>query len=144
MAVNLRAEVDLVKALLPALRAAGPGSAVVGIASIEALVGHGSITAYTSSKHGLLGLTRSLSHKLGPEGLRVNCVCPGYVETPMLARALTMPGARDRMEGQVSLKRLATPEDIAMAVRFLLSTQAAYVNGVALTVDGGWTASGGQ
>ena len=92
--VNLRAEATLVRAFLPALREAQPGSAIVGIASIEGLIGHGAIPAYTASKHGVIGLTRALAHALGSERIRVNAVCPGYIETPMFAPALSMPGAR--------------------------------------------------
>jgi NAD(P)-dependent dehydrogenase (short-subunit alcohol dehydrogenase family) len=144
LTVNLRAQVDVVRALLPAMRAAMPGSAIVGIASIEALIGEGSIPSYVASKHGVLGLTRSLAHRFGPEGIRINCVCPGYVDTPMLAGALSIDGYRDRLQERVPMRRLAEPEDIARAVRFLLSAEASYISGVPLTVDGGTTAGGGQ
>jgi NAD(P)-dependent dehydrogenase (short-subunit alcohol dehydrogenase family) len=143
LAINLRAEGDIVNALLPALRAAGPGSAIVGISSIEGLIGHGGIPSYTASKHGLIGLTRSLAHRLGTEGIRVNAVCPGFVQTPMLQPALD-GGAGDSMVTTVPLGRLAQPEEIARVVRFLLSDEASYVNGSAIVVDGGVTASGGQ
>lgn len=144
IAINLRAHGYLVNALLPALRAAGPGSAIVGIASIEGIIGHGGIPSYTASKHGLIGLTRSLAHRLGPEGIRANAVCPGYVDTPMLALAITTPEARAAFERIVPLGRLARPADVARVVRFLLSDEAAYVNGAAVVVDGGVTAVGGQ
>lgn len=144
IAVNLRAHGYLVNALLPALRAAGSGSAIVGIASIEGIIGHGGIPSYTASKHGLIGLTRSLAHRLGPEGIRANAVCPGYVDTPMLALAITTPEARAAFERVVPLGRLAQPEDVARVVRFLLSDEAGYVNGSAVVVDGGVTAVGGQ
>jgi NAD(P)-dependent dehydrogenase (short-subunit alcohol dehydrogenase family) len=142
LAVNLRAEGDIVRLLLPAFRSAGAGAAIVGIASIEGLVGHGAIPSYTASKHGLIGLTRSFAHRLGPEGIRVNAVCPGYVETPMLAPTLT--SSRQRMEDAVPLRRLAQPADIARVVRFLLSDEASYIHGAAIVVDGGMTAAGGQ
>ncbi len=145
LAINLRAEADIVVALLPALRAAGPGAAVVGISSIEGLIGHGGIPSYTASKHGLIGLTRSLAHRLGPDGIRFNAVCPGFVETPMFLPAIeARPEARARYEAKVPLGRLAQPEDIGRVVRFLLSDEAAYVNGAAIVVDGGVTAAGGQ
>jgi NAD(P)-dependent dehydrogenase (short-subunit alcohol dehydrogenase family) len=142
--INLRAEGYLVSALLPELRAANPGSAVVGIASIEGLIGHGSIPSYVASKHGLIGLTRSLAHRLGPEGIRANAVCPGYVDTPMLAPTIATPAARATFVKKVPLGRLAEPDDIARVVRFLLSAESAYVNGAAIVVDGGTTAVGGQ
>jgi NAD(P)-dependent dehydrogenase (short-subunit alcohol dehydrogenase family) len=144
LAVNLRAEGDIVNALLPALRDAMPGSAIVGIASIEGLIGHGGIPSYTASKHGLVGLTRALAHRLGPEGIRANAVCPGYIETPMLMPALQGEGARDDLESTIPMQRLAQPEEVARVVRFLLSDEASYVNGSAIVVDGGVTASGGQ
>lgn len=142
--VNLRAHGLIVSALLPALREANPGSAVVGIASIEGLIGHGGIPSYVASKHGLIGLTRSLAHRLGPEGIRANAVCPGYIETPMLSPAIEAPGARERLERTVPLGRLAQPEEVARVVRFLLSDEASYVTGAAIVVDGGVTAVGGQ
>jgi NAD(P)-dependent dehydrogenase (short-subunit alcohol dehydrogenase family) len=143
LTVNLRAHGDIVNALLPELRAHA-GSAVVGIASIEGLIGHGAIPSYTASKHGLVGLTRALAHRLGPEGIRANAVLPGYVDTPMLAPTLADPATRAGMEETVPLRRLATPEDIGRVVRFLLSDEAAYVHGAAVVVDGGMTAAGGQ
>jgi len=144
LTVNLRAHADIVRALLPSLRAAGPGSAVVGIASIEGIIGHGAIPSYTASKHGLIGLTRSLAHRLGPEGIRANAVLPGFVDTPMLAPTIADPTTRQALEDSVPLRRLARPEDIGRVVRFLLSDDAAYVHGAAIVVDGGMTAVGGQ
>jgi len=139
--VNLRAGALLVRALLPALRRAAPGSAVVAISSVEALVGHGALPAYCASKAGLLGLVRSLAHALGGEGIGVNAVCPGAVDTPMLAPLLAMPEARRMLEERIPIGRIARPEDVARVVRFLLSDEAAYVHGSSLVVDGGLTAT---
>jgi NAD(P)-dependent dehydrogenase (short-subunit alcohol dehydrogenase family) len=138
--VNLRAEALLVRALLPALLHARPGSAVVGISSVEALIGHGVLPAYCSSKAGLLGLTRSLAHALGGDGIRVNAICPGAVDTPMLAPVLAFEEGRRLLEERIPLRRIATPEEVARAVRFLLSDEASYVHGSYLVVDGGMTA----
>jgi NAD(P)-dependent dehydrogenase (short-subunit alcohol dehydrogenase family) len=144
LAVNLRAEGYLVTTLLPAMRESGPGAAIVGIASIEGLIGHGGIPSYVASKHGLIGLTRSLAHSLGPVGIRANAVCPGYVQTPMLEPAISTQEARASFVAKVPLGRLAEPADVARVVRFLLSDEAAYISGAAIVVDGGVTAVGGQ
>lgn len=138
--VNLRGQAFAVQALLPALKAANPGSAVVGIASVEAIVGNGMVPAYCSSKSGVLGLTRSLCQRLGIDGIRVNAVCPGAVDTPMLAPLLNIPDARRRMEDRIPLRRVADPADIAAVIRFLLSDEARYVHGASIVVDGGMTA----
>lgn len=138
--VNLRAEALLVRALLPELRAAGPGSAIVGLSSIEAIVANGAIPAYCASKAGLLGLTRSLAQGLAHEGIRVNAVCPGYVNTPMTKPHLSIsPEVRAQFEQHVPLGRIAAPEEIARVVRFLLSDEASYVTGAEVVVDGGIT-----
>ena len=144
LGVNLRAAAVVVSALLPRFRAAGPGAAIVGISSIEGLIGHGFIPSYVASKHGLIGLMRSLAHRLGPDGIRANAVCPGYVETPMLAPTIATPEARASFEQKIPIGRLAQPDDVARVVRFLLSEEAAYVDGAAIVVDGGVTAVGGQ
>jgi NAD(P)-dependent dehydrogenase (short-subunit alcohol dehydrogenase family) len=141
--VNLRAFALLVPALLPALRETAAGSAhdaaIVGIASIEAIVGDGRIPAYCASKAGLLGLVRSFAVGLASEGIRVNAVCPGYVDTPMTAPIMTAPEMRSRLERRVPLGRVAAPEEIGRVVRFLLSPDASYVTGAELVVDGGLT-----
>ena len=137
--VNLTAHARITQLLLDDLRA-NPGSAVVGIASIEAIVAHPAIPSYCSSKAGLVGLTRSMAAHLGPEGIRVNAVCPGYIETPMLSPSFAAPGAREAMEQSSVLKRLGQPADIGRVVRFLLSDDAAFITGQAIVVDGGVTA----
>ncbi len=137
--VNLRAEALLIVALLADLRA-NAGSAVVGIASIEAIIGHGAIPAYCSSKAGLLGLTRSFADALAPDGIRVTAVCPGYIDTPMLRPSFQAPGVKEGFIASAPLKRLGQPEDIARAVRFLLSDEASFITGTHLVVDGGTTA----
>jgi NAD(P)-dependent dehydrogenase (short-subunit alcohol dehydrogenase family) len=140
--VNLRAYVLVTQALLPEIRRAGPGGSIVGIASIEALLGQPTIPAYCASKAGLLGATRSMAQHLAPEGIRVNAVCPGYVWTPMLAPALAQRGVEERIVNRTPLGRLAEPEEIGRVVRFLLSDDASYVTGIDLAVDGGLTHMG--
>jgi NAD(P)-dependent dehydrogenase (short-subunit alcohol dehydrogenase family) len=141
--INLRAAAMLTNATYPALARANPGSAIVFISSIEAFMGNTYLAAYCSSKAGLLGLTNASAHTLGPDGIRVNAVCPGAVDTPLLAPLLSMPNMREGLERRTPLGRLAEPEDIARVVRFLLSDEAAYISGTSVTVDGGMIAAGG-
>jgi NAD(P)-dependent dehydrogenase (short-subunit alcohol dehydrogenase family) len=140
--VNLRAGATITKELHPSLLEANPGSAIVYISSIEGWVGNAFLPAYCASKSGLLGLTRSACALLGPDGIRVNAICPGAVDTPLIAPLLELPGARENLITHTPLGRLAQPEDIASVVRFLLSDEAAYISGASLVVDGGMTAVG--
>jgi NAD(P)-dependent dehydrogenase (short-subunit alcohol dehydrogenase family) len=140
--VNLRAAATVTRELHPALLDANPGSAIVYVSSIEGSVGNPNLAAYCASKAGLLGLTRSVCALLGPDGIRVNSVCPGAVETPLLAPLLETSGSRERLITRTPLGRLAQPEDIAPVIRFLLSDEAAYVTGTSIVVDGGMTAVG--
>ena len=139
MAVHLRSAALLIRALVPDL-VVEAGSAVVLIASIEALISNARIPAYSAAKAGMLGLARSSAARLGARGVRVNSVCPGFIDTPMLRPALERdPNARTIYEQRVPLRRLGRPEDIARAARFLLSDDAAYVTATELVVDGGVT-----
>jgi NAD(P)-dependent dehydrogenase (short-subunit alcohol dehydrogenase family) len=134
--VNLRAHALIVQALLPSLREAA-NAAVVGISSIEGLVGSGAVPAYCASKAGLLGLTRSMADQLGREGIRVNAICPGFIETPMLQIALDVPGLKEQFAAASPLGRIGQPEDVAHAAVFLLSPKASFIHGIELVVDGG-------
>jgi NAD(P)-dependent dehydrogenase (short-subunit alcohol dehydrogenase family) len=137
--VNLRAGVMICRVLLEPFRQAGPGSAVVLISSIEGLHGSAMLTAYCASKAGVLGAMRSIAHRFAMEGFRVNAVCPGAVETPMLTPAFELPGFRQQLEERTPLQRVSTPDEIARPIRFLLSDEASFITGTYLTVDGGLT-----
>ena len=138
LGVNLRAEVFVVQALLGDLRSQ-EGAAIVGIGSIMSVVGNAAIPSYTASKHGVVGLTKSLANHLGPDGIRVNAVCPGYIETPMTAAMMDDPPSKAACVDKAPLGRVGTPTDIAKAVRFLMSDEAGFVTGTTLIVDGGVT-----
>jgi NAD(P)-dependent dehydrogenase (short-subunit alcohol dehydrogenase family) len=99
------------------------------------------LDAYQVSKAAVVSLSRSLALQLGPEGIRVNTVCPGAILTPMIEPLYTHdPARRTNMEQRTPLRRLGMPEDIANAVSFLLSEQASFITATDLVVDGGWTA----
>jgi NAD(P)-dependent dehydrogenase (short-subunit alcohol dehydrogenase family) len=141
--VNLRAAARITRLLLPALRSAGPGSALVFISSVHEFRGHGRIPAYCASKAGLGGLARSLADDLARDGIRVNCVCPGSILTKMLTVHLDqIPTLRGEVEASVALGRIGEPDEVAGVVRFLMSREASYITGQSIAVDGGMLACG--
>lgn len=137
--INLTGIFRVTRALLPSMLAAGGGS-IVNTASIAALVAGGGGTAYTASKHGVLGLTRQLAFDYGQQGIRVNAICPGAVETGM-TRQLFADGDAAVMESvnSVPAGRHAQPEELADLALFLASDDASFCHGAAFVADGGWT-----
>ena len=121
----------------------GSGS-IVNVSSVAGLLGVGDRAAYNASKHGLVGLTRTLAAEWGGRGVRANAVCPGWVKTEMDDEDQAGGGYTDRdIEGRVPMARFALPEDVARAVAFLADpAQSGFVNGHTLSVDGGWFADG--
>jgi len=121
----------------------GSGS-IVNVASVAGLLGIADRSAYNASKHGLIGLTRTLAAEWGGRGVRVNAVCPGWVKTEMDDEDQAGGGYTDAdIQGRTPMARFARPEDIARSVAFLADPQqSGYVNGHALSVDGGWFADG--
>jgi meso-butanediol dehydrogenase/(S,S)-butanediol dehydrogenase/diacetyl reductase len=140
-AVNVRSIFLACRAVIPAMLEQG-GGAIVNTASTSGLVGEAGIAAYCSSKGAVVNLTRQLAAEFGGRGIRVNCVCPGWVPTgfndPVLA-GMTDGEVQAMVEATVPAGRQGTPEEIAAAVAFLASDDAAYVHGHALVVDGGLT-----
>lgn len=140
--INLTTAAAMTHELAEDLAAAGDG-AIVYISSVEGWFGHEWLPAYCTSKSGLLGLARAAGMELAKRGVRVNCVCPGAIETPMLQPLLDFDEFRDRTISRTPLGRLGQPEDIADVIVFLLSQQARFVTGTSLIVDGGLTSIGG-
>ena len=139
--INLKGTYLVSKHVVPHLVAAGRGS-VVNLASIEGLEGLPGQAAYNASKGGVVLLTRNMAIDYGPANVRVNCLCPGYIETPMTA-VLEAPGLeaiREEFIAMHHLGRAGQPEEVAAAALFLASDDASFVSGHALVVDGGFTA----
>lgn len=126
------------RAALPALRSSGAGS-ITNLSSIYGLVGGSRAPSYAASKGGVSNLTRQLALHWAPE-VRVNCVCPGVIETPLTEVMLRDPAWVEAALTKYPLRRFGQPEEIAAAILYLASDEAAYVTGVALPVDGGYTA----
>jgi len=141
--VNLTGPFLLSQVLGRHMLAQGSG-AIVNIASVAGLRGVADRAAYNASKHGLVGLTRTLAAEWGGRGVRVNAVCPGWVKTDMddVSQSAGAYGDADITE-HVPLGRFAQPEDVAQAVAYLADpARSGFVNGVTLSVDGGWSADG--
>ena len=141
--VNLVAPFILAKAFGQIMLDAGAG-AIVNVASVAGLQGVADRTAYNASKHGLIGLTRTLAVEWGARGVRVNAVCPGWVKTEMDHKDQAGGSYTDQdITDHVPMGRFARPHDIAEAIAWLCDdTKSGFVNGVALPVDGGWTSDG--
>lgn len=137
--VNLTGVFLLAKHSIPFLRVGG--GSFVALASDAGLNGFQGFGAYCASKHAVLGLVKSLAMDHGPEGVRCNAICPGYVQTPMLDALLSELGvSREDADKAVPLGRLASVADVAALVSFLISDGGSYMNGAALSLDGGGAA----
>ena len=140
LAVNLTGVFFCMKAEIPHMLRQG-GGAIVNTASVAGITGSPGLPAYVASKHGVVGLTRAAALEYGREKIRVNCVCPGPIRTPMLGRLLTgRPEMEQRFASAEPLKRLGEPAEIGEAVAWLCSDAASYVTGHAMPVDGGYMA----
>lgn len=141
MALDLKAAWLVAREAIPHLRARGGGS-ITNIASIHATLTTDGMFPYAAAKAGLVGLTRSLALDLGPDGIRVNAVCPGYTRTALVDEwfARQAPGVEQRVLAAHPLGRIGTPADIAGLVAYLISDDAAFVTGAALAIDGGLSA----
>lgn len=140
LGVNLKGAWNAAKAAIPYLQKAGKGS-IVNVSSVQALASQQNVLAYTVSKHGLLGLTRSIAMDFAKENIRCNAVCPGTVDTPMLKWAASLDpnpqSVYDACNAMHPLGRIAEPREIGEVVAFLAHESSSFVTGAVWTVDGG-------
>jgi NAD(P)-dependent dehydrogenase (short-subunit alcohol dehydrogenase family) len=140
MRVNVTGTFLVCREALPHMPA---GAAIVNMASINSFIAWPNDTAYTTSKGALLQFTRALALEVAPRGIRVNCVCPGIIDTPLTDSFLELADDADRLrreyESVSPLNRMGTPREVAECVLFLASDESSFVTGAALVVDGGTT-----
>ena len=140
IAVNLRGMFLVAQAVARAMVADGRGGSIVNMASTNALGGEEEFADYNASKGGVLQLTRTMAVELGGSGIRVNCLCPGFIDTPLNRALGTEEDFRAYERERIPLGRRGRPEEVASAYLFLASDDASFVHGTALVVDGGQTA----
>ena len=138
VAVNITAHTHTIRAALPWLCKCESGGRIVNIASTEGLGATPSISPYTATKHAVIGLTRSLAVELGKEGITVNCICPGAINTGMTAKYADDAKAKFARR-RIPIQRYAEPEEVAHGTLSLVLPASSYINGVALPVDAGLT-----
>ena len=139
LGVNLSGTFYCCQSAARRMRETGGGS-IVNLSSVGGLIGLSHRPAYTAAKHGVVGLTKSLSRDLAPDGIRVNAICPGVIRTPLTEQYWEDESFERQLATVVPVGRSGTVDDVASAALYLASDLSAYVSGVALAVDGGWLA----
>ena len=142
LAINVSAHAHMIRTCLPHLLKAPNGGRVVNIASTEAIVATGGLSAYTASKHAVIGLTKSFAVELGRHNVTVNAVCPGPIDTAMTA-GINDEAKEKYAKRKVPLRRYGTPEEVAHMTLSLCLPASSFVNGAAIVVDGGMSVKHG-
>lgn len=141
-AVNVGSQFALAKRCVPLLRESG--GVIVNMASVRAFRGGPELAVYSASKGAIISMTRSMAHELGPFGIRVNALCPGTIDTPLLDQYAATQEDPDSfktsLDQEQPLGRIGTPEDVASAALYLGTSASEWITGITLTVDGGLTA----
>ena len=140
LSLNVRAAFLVAQAAVRAMLRAGSGGSVIHMTSQMGHVGSPNRTVYCMTKHALEGLSKAMAVELAPQGVRVNCVAPTFIETPMTAPMLADPQFRRFVLDRIPLGRTGSAEEVAAAVVFLASPASSLITGTSLLVDGGWTA----
>ena len=135
--LNIRAMFTVAQAVAAGMVEAGRGGSIVNLSSINGHVAGANRSAYTATKHAVVGMTKAMAFELGPKGIRVNAIAPGFVETPLTAPVLSDPTFRARIVRSMPLGRVMTVEDITGAVVFLASPASRMITGASLVIDGG-------
>ncbi len=140
MTLNLRAAFFVAQAVARRMAAAGRHGSIIHVSSQMGHVGAVDRSVYCASKHAMEGMSKAMAVELAPLGIRVNTLCPTFIETELTRQFLANPEFRAFVQGKIKLDRLGRPEDIMGAVLFLASDAAALMTGASLVIDGGWTA----
>jgi NAD(P)-dependent dehydrogenase (short-subunit alcohol dehydrogenase family) len=140
ISVNLKGVFLCLKYELRQMLKQGTGGAIVNMASVLGLVGSAGVSAYSASKHGVIGLTKTAALETATKGIRVNAICPGFVETPMSDRTLRIPAVHKYVVSCHPIGRLGKAMEVAEAVVWMCSDQASFMTGQSLVLDGGFLA----